>query len=140
MQLTIINNDNLDLDEFCNWLVSRMREQMRESLPLEKLSVRDEKLNKAVTLTMPQTLTAVVVIKIAINNLKWSKPIGSTYKIAIDEKPKLYGTKNTVYELAKYLEFGGIGIEPLNFFRPIFNEYGKDIQKYYNKYLELKGV
>ena len=57
MQLTIINNDNLDLDEFCNWLVSRMREQMRESLPLEKLSVRDEKLNKAVTLTMPQTLT-----------------------------------------------------------------------------------
>lgn len=140
MQLTIINNDNLDLDEFCNWLVSRMREQMRESLPLEKLSVRDEKLNKAVTLTMPQTLTAVVVIKIAINNIKWSKPIGSTYKIAIDEKPKLYGTKNTVYELAKYLEFGGIGIEPLNFFRPIFNEYGKDIQKYYNKYLELKGV
>ena len=140
MQLTIINNDNLDLDEFCNWLVSRMREQMRESLPLEKLSVRDEKLNKAVTLTMPQTLTAVVVIKIAINNIKWSKPIGSTYKIAIDEKPKLYGTKNTVYELAKYLELGGIGIEPLNFFRPIFNEYGKDIQKYYNKYLELKGV
>lgn len=140
MQLTIINNDNLDLDEFCNWLVSRMREQMRESLPLEKLSVRDEKINKAVTLTMPQTLTAVVVIKIAINNIKWSKPIGSTYKIAIDEKPKLYGTKNTVYELAKYLEFGGIGIEPLNFFRPIFNEYGKDIQKYYNKYLELKGV
>lgn len=140
MQLTIINNDDLDLDEFCNWLVSRMREQMIESLPLEKLSVRDEKLNKAVTLTMPQTLTAVVVIKIAINNIKWSKPIGSTYKIAIDEKPKLYGTKNTVYELAKYLEFGGIGIEPLNFFRPIFNEYGKDIQKYYNKYLELKGV
>ena len=140
MQLTIINNDNLDLDEFCNWLVSRMREQMRESLPLEKLSVRDEKINKAVTLTMPQTLTAVVVIKIAINNIKWSKPIGSTYKIAIDEKPKVYGTKNTVYELAKYLEFGGIGIEPLNFFRPIFNEYGKDIQKYYNKYLELKGV
>lgn len=140
MQLTIINNDNLDLDEFCNWLVSRMREQMRESLPLEKLSVRDEKLNKAVTLTMSQTLTAVVVIKIAINNIKWSKPIGSTYKIAIDEKPKVYGTKNTVYELAKYLEFGGIGIEPLNFFRPIFNEYGKYIQKYYNKYLELKGV
>lgn len=138
MELRIVNKDKLELSDFCTWLLSLIQEDMLMSLPLEKLDIRDSKLNEAVTKTVNQTLLARVVAKIGIHLLYWKKT-GNYYTISFDTETELAGTSNTVYELIKYLEYGGFGIQPLNFFRPIFTRYANNLQKYYELYLELKG-
>ena len=139
MKLTIINRKDIDLDLFAEWLVEKLKELLRDSINTEKLAARDEKLNDAVTFTLKQTLSAEVVLKLAINSLEWKRSVGSIYEIEINKSDIVYGTKNTVYELAKYLEYGGVGIEPLYFFRTTFNEVAKNLQRYYETYLDLVG-
>ena len=57
MKLTILNKDKLELDGFCEWFVEILKDALRDSLDVDKLKARDEKLNNALSKTMPQTLT-----------------------------------------------------------------------------------
>lgn len=139
MQLTIMNKDLLELDGFCEWLVEFLKDVFRQSLDPLKLKARDEKVNLAINKILPQTLTAEVAIKLAINNIEWKKQSKGKYQIFINQKAMIYGTSNTIYEVAKYIEFGGKGLMPLNFFRPLFSAVGKDINDYYSTYLDITG-
>ena len=69
MKLTIINRKNLDLDLFCEWLTEKLKDQFRDNIDPYKLEARDLILNQAVTYTLKQTLSAEVVLKLAINKV-----------------------------------------------------------------------
>lgn len=139
MKLTILNKDKLELDGFCEWFVEILKDALRDSLDADKLKARDAKLNNALSKTMPQTLTTEVAIKLAINNLTWKKISANKYQISIDDRARIYGTNNTVLEVAKYIEYGGKGLMPLFLFRPLFRDVSNDLDRFYSIYLERVG-
>lgn len=139
MKLTLLNKSNLELDGFCDWLIGLMQEVLRDQVDPIKMLARDELLNKAINFTVKQKISSEVLIKLAINNLTWKRSIGTSYEIGINDKITVYGTRNTLYEVAKYLEYGSREMPPLYLFRGVFDAAANNLSRYYEDYLELIG-
>lgn len=144
MELELKNDNNLELDDFCNWLILEMRKYMSSSLDYGKLIpfnnyINDSDINaikwndkdKAYTISVRElTLWAFDYMVV--------KKEGNDYIIKFDNNALIPDTSTKIIDIIKLINYGNLTL----FAYPIFDEmtdfFALNIDSYLDKY--IKGI
>lgn len=139
MKLIINNPDRLDLDEFCEWLLPKVQEELLVRISPAKCQKRDEDIANSGVVQYVGTTRVVpteTLIKQAIISLKWDKLPNGTYELSISKRMMVYGSTTTIDTIARLIEYGTEKITPMPLFRPVFKTFEEMIQEWYNLYMD----
>ena len=137
MKLGIKNPDKLDLDDFCDYILKYIKKDLLSRVDLLKCKTRDDilaKINAKHYNGKKIQISTAELLKMGILSLKWHKNSQKNYEIVFDTKQTVYNSDVPIERVMRLIEYGTEEVTPLPFFKPLFEEFAKNIQEWYNIY------
>lgn len=139
MNLMIKNSENLDLDKFCNWLITCMQNYMRTAIDDRKLKTHDLFLNQDgkinFVVKQPFILSAKNILIASTYNLIVNK-IQNQYVIEIDPNINIPNTYAKFIDIVKLINYGNLNLSAYAIYTKMMNYFAENLQEYYNQFIE----
>lgn len=140
MNLVIDNPDNLDLFNFCNWLIPKIRGHILNSINKKLLIKWDKFLNSSNILQFNKgfnrPLSTKDLIIASLYYLRVSKNANNSYIIEIDPNRNIPNSSAKFINIIKLIDKGNLSISPYNIITKTMNYFANNLQDYYQSYLE----
>lgn len=137
MNLVINNPDNLDLNKFCKWLITKMQEYIRGSIDKRKLEKFDTYFNENVKLNWidgrQRYLSTYDLLIIGTYNLVISKS-ASTYIIQLSTTALYPNSYNKIINLIKLVNNGNLVLQNYPIYDTMMKHFADELDDYYNEY------
>lgn len=141
MNLEIKNIENLDLDEFCEYLIERMQEYIVTSIDERQLERFDEYLNNTDTIRFTGGRKGYISAKEILINSTYNlitKKVDNEYNIEIDKNKYIYNTNAKFIDIVKLINYGNLSLAPYPIYDRMMNEFAENIQELWDDF--IKGV
>lgn len=139
MQLLIINSDEGNLHLFCKFLINKIKQRIINLMDPAKYVIRDKILNEDENIIefigTKRNINCLVIMRQALNNLRYKSTATNEYIIDIDPNIYLYRTKTRLIEIIKLLEYGRSDLKPYPIFRRVFNDMAEELQDLYEEFI-----
>lgn len=128
MELRIINEENLELSGFCEWLLPKIKDYIVENINIRKLQKfngvkwGDYKINNL----YPWVIETLNFLEIKKRQQDYIIQINSTAKVG----------DISVINLAKFINYGNLEISGYPIYDEAFNFFANNLQYYYSMYQE----
>lgn len=137
MNLVINNPDNLDLNKFCKWLITKMQEYIRGSIDKRKLEKFDTYFNENVKLNWidgrQRYLSTYDLLVIGTYNLVISKS-ASTYIIQLSTTALYPNSYDKIINLIKLVNNGNLVLQNYPIYDTMMKHFADKLDDYYNEY------
>lgn len=129
------------IPEFCNLLVSEIRQEIKMNLRDTKLNMREEPLLNATWIYWTDKPKHINMKKLGMfiaDSIICRSIKENTYVIEINPKIKMPMTKNKLSQIARFLDRGSQDVSPMYFINIIFMKYRKKIRNYWRSFIQIK--
>lgn len=124
------------IPQFLDLLVRTIRSEVMSNLNLIYLNSKSTHLCNAVWMRWyhkPKRINMMKLVKLILDNLRWTKLNSSMYKIYVDPRATLPHSSNSLDQVARWIEFGDQNVcRPMFFIshaesliKPLINKYWK---------------
>lgn len=137
MNLIIQNKSNIELTDFCNFIINKMQEYLPSIIDERKLVKFNEYLNnnyqirftyKAYTLSVKSLLIS------GVYNLVCKKH-GNDYIIEIDRNVNIPNTYIKLIDIIKLVNYGNLSLQAYPIYDELMNKFANDLDMLYEQYI-----
>lgn len=142
-QLMGSNEKEIELmDEFCRSLVKQIKKEIIDLMPLEKLQAREKDMLNATWIlwrgNKPKHINMIKLARFITRNIRYKKRRGHRYLIEINPAILMPHSKNSIEQIARFLDKGNEMSPGTFFLSRVFMKYRTSIDEYWNAYVSLK--
>ena len=142
-QLMGSNEKEIELmDEFCKSLVRQIKRDVINLLPKEKLMARERDMLNATWILWkddkPKHINMIKLAKFIAKNIRYKKRRGHRYLIEINPAILMPHSKNSIEQIARFLDKGNEVSTGTFFLSRVFMKYRVSIDEYWNAFVSLK--
>ena len=138
MNLHISNEDELDLNEFCNWLIEQMQIYMQSNIDERQLARFDAFIfNNQIIRTIDNSNRYISCKSILIGstyNLIFEKT-SNEYIISINPNINIPNTYNKFIDIVSLIDSGNLSLPSYPIYSDMMEFFAKDLQLYYEEYI-----
>lgn len=133
LALKINNPDLVNLDTFCKFVISILRQRAADTSKLNRAKVEEwDNYFKEIFEGKTNIPTTINIIKQYFNNLIIDKTLGKeSYYILCDKNTKYSGLDTSVDTLANMINNGTLSVARYSIFDEIYEDVGKNLQNLY---------
>ena len=136
MELIIDNDENLDLDKFCNWLIEKIRTYLIANIDDRKISRFDDQINRSIKWQFPNKFISAKNILIASTyHLNWEK-YNSRYTIYLDNNELIPQTYAKFIDIINLITYGNLYLQGYDIYDKTLKHFADNLFIYYQEYLE----
>lgn len=138
MNLHISNEDELDLNGFCNWLIEQMQIYMQSNIDERQLARFDAFIfNNQIIRTIDNSNRYISCKSILIGstyNLIFEKT-SNEYIISINPNINIPNTYNKFIDIVSLIDSGNLSLSSYSIYSDMMEFFAKDLQLYYEEYI-----
>lgn len=138
MNLHISNEDELDLNRFCNWLIEQMQIYMQSNIDERQLARFDAFIfNNQIIRTIDNSNRYISCKSILIGstyNLIFEKT-SNEYIISINPNINIPNTYNKFIDIVSLIDSGNLSLPSYSIYSDMMEFFAKDLQLYYEEYI-----
>lgn len=138
MNLHISNEDELDLNGFCNWLIEQMQIYMQSNIDERQLARFDAFIfNNQIIRTIDNSNRYISCKSILIGstyNLIFEKT-SNEYIISINPNINIPNTYNKFIDIVSLIDSGNLSLPSYSIYSDMMEFFAKDLQLYYEEYI-----
>lgn len=139
MELIIDNPDNLDLNNFCSYLISEMIDYMENTINDSQLIRFNEYINNNLNIRfidkLPRLLKSRNILITAVQTLYYVKQ-GNDYIIKINPNNFIPNTYAKFIDIVSLINYGNIQLQSYPIIDEMFDYFANNLNQYYNDYLK----
>lgn len=137
MQILILNEDNLNLNQFCLFLIDKIKKEFILKLQPYRYEQIKKYLNQEGVIDFigaVRKIEPIIILKQIINNLQYRKQSNNEYIIDLNATIRLYGTNTLVLDIVKLIEYGNSELFPIPLIRNIFRNIEENLTELYMEF------
>lgn len=141
MNLIIKNPDNLDLYNFCEWLIKQMQKYIQEYIEPNKLIAWDDYLNNKIKLKTTDGSLRLISSKDILISGSYNLIIKQTtnqYEITINPNVNIPNYYAKFIDIIKLINYGNINIQPYPIYDYMTDFIANNLIDYYHIYNEME--
>ena len=137
MNLIIKNNLNVNIRDFCNWLIGYMLSYLQENIDKRQLIRFDEYINNNDIINFiyqKRYISCYDILISSINALNITAN-GDTWIIEIDRDASIPNTYAKFFDIIALINYGNLSISPYPIYTKMMDEFAENLSDYYEKFI-----